>query len=102
MSSPDAPQWTTALQGGLLPLYNKGVFDILPRTSIPSGHKPIRSRWVLSKKMDADNNVSHKAPGLVGCGNTQIKGIDFFDASAPVAAKESIRTVLAIAAHDNR
>jgi hypothetical protein len=96
-----ADQWTSAIQGELLPLHNKGVFSIVPRKSIPADQKPIRSRWVLSTKTGMDGTTKYKAR-LVACGYAQIEGIDYFDTSAPVVTKESIRTLLAIAAHDNK
>lgn len=96
MSRQDAPDWTTALQGELIPLFNKNVFDITPMDKIPAHHRPIRSRWVLTTKTD-DTTIRRKAR-LVACGYSQIHGVDFFDVSAPVVNKESMRTLFAIAA----
>lgn len=98
MDEPDAAAWTSAFQGELIPLFQKGVFDILPTSELPPRQRPIRSRWVVTRKPDEHNNPGTRKARLVACGYSQVQGVDFFDISSPVASKESIRTLLAIAA----
>src|SRR5438105_5542782 len=65
----------------------------------PSGHRPIGLKWVFKPKRDASGTiVKHKAR-LVVKGYMQQPGIDFEEVFAPIARLESVRLLLALAAH---
>ena len=67
---------------------------------LPPGHKPIGLKWVFKVKRDEHSAiVKHKAP-LVAKGYVQRPGIDFTEVFAPVARLESVRVLLAVAAHE--
>lgn len=99
MKHQDSSEWATAFRGELIPLFDKNVFTLTPREQIPSHQQPIRSRWVLTDKLDESGNITNKKARLVACGYAQVHGVDFFDVSAPVVRKESMRTLFALAAH---
>jgi len=67
---------------------------------LPPGHKPIGLKWVFKVKRDEHGAiVKHKAH-LVAKGYVQRPGIDFTEVFAPVARLESVRVLLAVAAHE--
>ena len=95
MTREDAADWKDAMQAEAAGLLNREAFEIVPAQP---GQSPIRSRWVFKAKTDENNTHARYKARLVACGYAQIAGIDYFTVSAPVAAKESIRTVFALAA----
>jgi hypothetical protein len=67
--------------------------------NLPSGNRPIGLKWVYKlKKNPAGDVVWHKAR-LVVKGYAQRVGIDFDEVFAPVARMDSVRLLLAVAAH---
>jgi hypothetical protein len=66
---------------------------------LPAGKRPIGLKWVFKlKKNAAGEVVKHKAR-LVAKGYVQRAGVDFDEVFAPVARLDSVRLLLAIAAH---
>ena len=61
----------------------------------------IGTKWVFRNKQDEHGVVTRNKTRLVAQGYTQIEGLDFGETYAPVARLESIRILLAYAAHHN-
>ena len=59
----------------------------------------IGTKWVFHNKQDEHGMVIRNKARLVAQGFTQIEGLDFGETYAPVARLESIRILLAYAAH---
>ena len=59
----------------------------------------IENKWVFHNKQDEHGVVTRNKARLVTQGFTQIEGLDFGETYAPVARLESIRILLAYAAH---
>uniref|UniRef100_A0ACD5YFN0 Uncharacterized protein n=1 Tax=Avena sativa TaxID=4498 RepID=A0ACD5YFN0_AVESA len=68
---------------------------------LPSGHKAIGLRWVYKVKRDANGNVVKHKARLVAKGYAQRQGVDFEEVFAPVARMETVRLLLALAAHSS-
>jgi hypothetical protein len=67
--------------------------------NLPRGHRTIGLKCVLKLKYnEAGDIVKHKVR-LVAKGYVQQHGIDFDEVFAPVVRMESVRLVLAVAAH---
>ena len=52
LDSPDAPAWRASILDELKSLHDMGVYKLVPRSSIPSGRKALRSKWVFRLKRD--------------------------------------------------
>ena len=67
---------------------------------LPAGHHAIGLKWVFKVKRDELGNIIRHKARLVAKGYVQRAGVDFDEVFAPVARMESIRTLLALAAHE--
>src|SRR3954464_8994043 len=66
----------------------------------PKGNHNVNgTKWVFKNKQDEHGQVTRNKARLVAQGFTQIEGLDFGETFAPVARLESIRILLAYAAH---
>lgn len=68
---------------------------------MPSDKKVIGCKWVFRIKRDPSGKIVKCKAHLVAKRYTQRAGIDFSETFAPVACKESINIVLAIAAAED-
>lgn len=68
-------------------------------TDAPRGTKPIGLKWEFKIKRDAEGNITRHKARLVAKGYVQHAGMDFDEVFTPVARLESVRFLLAIAAH---
>jgi hypothetical protein len=88
--------WHQAMIEELKSIEENGTWHL---TELPSNQRPIGLRWVFKLKKDvARNVVKHKAR-LAVKGYVQRRGVDFEEVFAPVARLESVRVIIAIAAH---
>ena len=66
---------------------------------LPQGHHAIGVKWVYKVKHDENGSIAKYKARLVAKGYVQRPGIDFEEVFAPIARLESVRLLLAIAAH---
>ncbi|KAJ9560393.1 hypothetical protein OSB04_005553 [Centaurea solstitialis] len=88
-------QWQAAMQEELRALAKAHTWDSVP---LPSGKRPIGSKWVFKIKTRSDGSVDRYKARLVAKGFNQEYGIDYEETFAPVARITSVRSLLAIAA----
>eukprot|EP00253_Pinus_taeda_P023433 PITA_23433 len=72
--------------------------EALDLVELTAGRKPIGSKWVFKKKINAKGKVEKYKAWFVAKGYSQVPGIDFGDIFSPVAKVTSIRLILSIVA----
>lgn len=88
--------WRASMKEEMDSIERNGTWELV---NLPRGHRPIGLRWVFKiKKNEAGDVIKHKAR-LIAKGYVQQHGIDFDEVFAPVARMESVRLMLALAAH---
>ncbi|CAJ2646289.1 unnamed protein product [Trifolium pratense] len=90
--------WVKAMQSELQALEQNKTWTIV---SLPTGVKPIGSKWVYKIKRKSDGSIERYKARLVAKGYNQVEGIDYFETFSPVAKMTTIRVVLAIASIRN-
>eukprot|EP00253_Pinus_taeda_P026688 PITA_26688 len=76
-------------------LHKNEAWDLM---ELPTGRKPIGSKWVFKKKTNAEGKVEKYKARLVAKGYSQVPGIDFGYIFSPVAKVTYIRLLLFIVA----
>jgi len=89
------PDWVMAMQEELNNFTRNEVWELVPRPK----QNVIGTKWVFRNKQDEHGIVTRNNARLVAQSFTQIEGLDFGETYAPVARLESIRILLAYAAH---
>ena len=65
---------------------------------LPGGRKPVGSKWVFKKKLNATGKVEKYKARLVAKGYSQVEGIDFDEIFFAIAKLTSIRFLLSVVA----
>lgn len=66
----------------------------------PEDRKPTGLNWIFKLKKDNKGNIIKYKARLVVKGYAQKQGVDFDEVFAPVARLETVRLLLALAAHE--
>jgi transposase InsO family protein len=98
MARPDANLWLAAIQAEYQSLQRTGTYEL---TKLPGGRQAIGCKWVFKIKRHADGSIDRYKARLVAKGFSQKEGLDYKETFAPVAKFASIRTLLALAAHQD-
>jgi transposase InsO family protein len=98
MARPDANLWLAAVQAEYDSLQRTGTYEL---TKLPGGRQAIGCKWVFKIKRHADGTIDRYKARLVAKGFSQKEGLDYKETFAPVAKFASIRTLLALAAHQD-
>lgn len=88
--------WSRAMDDELGSIRGNGTWEF---ATLPRGHRAIGLKWVFKVKKDPDDNVIKHKARLVAKGYVQRQGVDFDEVFAPVARMETVRLLLAVAAH---
>ena len=97
-SRSDWPLWQQAMDREMKTLKDAGTWETVPR---PTGRNIVGSKWVFRIKRKADGTIDKYKARLVARGFTQIYGTDYFETYSPVAKLSSLRTILALAVHED-
>ena len=88
--------WVIAMQEDLHQFERNKVWHLVPE---PKSRTIIGTKWVFRNKHDEFGTVTRNKAGLVVEGYNQEEGIDYEETFAPVARIETIRILIAFAAH---
>jgi hypothetical protein len=91
----DGNLWKRAMEEEMTSLDKNEAWDLV---ELPTGRKPIGSKWVFIKKLNAEGKVEKYKARLVAKGYSQVEGIDFGEIFSSVAKLTSIRLLLSVAA----
>ena len=94
----DDAAWKAAMDDEMSSIRDNNTWEL---TSLPAGHKAIGLKWVYKVKRDPDGKVVRHKARLVAKGYAQRQGVDFEEVFAPVARMETVRLLLALAAHSS-
>ncbi len=94
----DRNKWKLAMEDEMNSLMKNNTWDL---TELPSGKKPIQTKWVFKVKKDAVGNILKYKARLVAKGYTQRHHIDYEETFAPVVRYSSIRLLMALAVEYN-
>jgi hypothetical protein len=89
------PDWVLAMQEELNNFKRNEVWSLVPRPK----QNVVGTKWVFRNKQDEHGVVTRNKARLVAKGYAQVAGLDFEETFAPMARLESIRILLAYAAH---
>jgi hypothetical protein len=90
------PDWSAAMASELANFEKFQVWKLVPRKP---EHRPVRTNWILTEKINEDTGVSVKKGRLVMDGSRQKEGIDFDATFAATPQMGSFKVVMAIVVH---
>lgn len=96
MISSEAEKWKEAMKNEYDSLMENGTWVM---ADLPPEKRAIKCKWVFTTKEGVDGEIIRYKARLVGKGYSQIEGIDYQETYAPVIRYNSIRMLIAIAAH---
>jgi len=92
------PEWQKAMQEEICMIEKNCTWELVDR---PPSKNVIGVKWIFRTKLNADSTINKYKARLVVKGYAQIYGVDYSETFAPVARMDTIRFLLAVAAHRN-
>ena len=91
-------KWQQAMDEEIAAIERNHTWEL---TELPKGQKTIGVKWVYKTKLNENGEVDKYKVCLVAKGYKQEFGVDYKEVFAPVARHDTIRLVIALAAHNS-
>jgi hypothetical protein len=88
--------WCKAMQEEMKSIQDNNTWEL---TTLPVGPRAIGVEWVYKVKHNKEGKIIRHKARLVAKGYVQRASMDFYEVFAPVARLESVRMLVALAAH---
>jgi hypothetical protein len=98
MASPQADKWRAAADKEMEGCHQMGVWDLVPRNSVPKWQIVVPCKWVFKVKVDSSGAIDTYKARLTPKGFLQREGINFFETFAATGKYKSMRLGLALSA----
>jgi transposase InsO family protein len=98
MAAPEAAKWKAAADKEMASIAEMGVWDLVPRSSVPAGQIVIACKWVFKIKTDEHGAVTVYKARLTPKGFMQREGVNVYETFAATGKYKSMRIGLSIAA----
>ena len=95
VNSTESLMWKEAIKSEIDSILHNHTWELV---DLPSGCKPLSSKWIFKRKWKVDGSIDKYKARLVIKGFRQTEGLDYFDTYSLVTRINSIKMVLAIAA----
>ncbi|CAA6661430.1 unnamed protein product [Spirodela intermedia] len=91
------PSWRKAMEEEMASIEENRTWSLV---DLPHGRRAIGLKWVYKVKRDENRAVAKYKARLVVKGYAQRQGIDYDEVFAPVARLDTVRLLIALAAHE--
>lgn len=98
MAGPDGLKWKAAIDKELKSCEDKGVWSVVPRSSLPPGTNVLPCKDVFKVKLDERGEVTEHKARVTPKGFRQQHGKDFFETFARTGQYKTLRVALSLVA----
>ena len=99
VNSKESLMWKEAIKSEIDSILHNHTWELV---DLPSGCKPLSSKWIFKRKRKVDGSIDKYKARLVIKGYRKTLDLYYFDTYSPVMRINSIRMVLAISALKDR
>lgn len=98
MQQPDRDKFVTAMTKEIADHTQRKHWTVVPRASVPDGHKVLRAVWSMKRKRKmATGEIYRWKARLCVDGSNQEKGVNYWETYSPVVSWEVLRSLLIVA-----
>jgi Reverse transcriptase (RNA-dependent DNA polymerase)/GAG-pre-integrase domain len=95
MREPDRPEFIKAMEKEVKSHTENGVWELVPRSSVPPGTKILPAVWAMKRKRRIATREIYKWKARLNIdGSKQEEGVNYWETFSPVASWAAIRMVL--------
>ena len=96
--TPDWPRFEEAINDEMASLMENKTGTVVKEKDVPPGKNIMKSKGVFTRKYNEHGDIARWKYRLVGCGYSQIEGLDYFDTHAGTVSIVVIRILFALIA----